>query len=197
MQLLRRTFTNRIASLDFTMKAPADFVDRTPASKKQDFAKQSAYAPLLALVLPSDQVSIDVSARPGHGNGTVREWFTQFCIDHEIRLLSIGPTYVGGLRKNHPVIMAGGLRGEDDKEEVMSFVALEDGGRFMVARATCTRELEPRYMSILEESIYSLELLCHKGPTARLDDDGAKYEIEILQDDPQNEKPSVPAAWAW
>lgn len=184
MPLVRKTFTDRPARLDFTMNLPEEFVETQQAREKHDFGQERVHAPLLICAPPTEQAAIRITARPGLSGGTVRDWFQSFCIHHEIRLLSIGPTYVGGLRKNHPAIMAGGLTGEDDTEMVFSFVAIEDGGRFIVASASCTRRLEPRRMSTLEKCIHSFELLHHLGPTVNVEDNGAKYEIEILEEQP-------------
>jgi hypothetical protein len=189
MTLDRRTFTGRRAALDFTLMVPAGFVEAESPAKTCDFRDPDVYAPLLVLASPVKGIGISIAARPAASEGTVREMFQLYCTGREIRLLSIGPTYVGGLRKNHPAIIATGLQGGDDTEMVMSFIAIEDGGRFVVAQAMCTRKQEPRHMSMLEKSIYSLELHYHKGPTAQLEDNGATYAIEILQDEPLATEP--------
>jgi hypothetical protein len=192
MSLPQATFRDRPADLDFTMKTPVGFVEAKLPAEAHDFDQPHVCAPLLVLSSPVALALITVAGRPGYQNGTVRDWLVYLCQHNGIRLLSIGPAYVGGLHKNHPAIIATGLQDQNDTELVMSFVALEDGGRFLTAHALCPRELEPSYMGTLEACIHSIELLHHKGPTVNLDDNGGKYEIEIIDHDaekppPQNE----------
>ncbi|MBL0869680.1 MAG: hypothetical protein IBJ18_03790 [Phycisphaerales bacterium] len=181
MTLPRGTFKNRLAQLDFTMKTPVGFVEAPIPDEQRDFEQPHVSAPLLVLASPVALAVIAVAGRPAYSDGTVRDWFEYLCRHFGITLLSIGPAYVGGLHKNHPAIIATGLQHQDGTELVMSFVAFEDGGRFVTAHAMCPRELEPSYMKTLEQCIFSIELLHHKGPTVNLDNNGAKYEIEIIQ----------------
>lgn len=183
MPLPRKTFTNRLANLDFTMKMPVGFVEAPMPSEDYDFDKPHVSAPLMLTASPVAMALIAVAGRPAYSDGTVREWFEFLCKHFGITLLSIGPAYVGGLRKNHPAIIATGLQVQDDTELVMSFVAFEDGGRFVTAHAMCPRELEPSYMSTLEACIHSVELLHHKGPTVRLEKDGPEYHIDLIEHD--------------
>jgi hypothetical protein len=189
MSLPQATFRDRLADLDFTMKTPVGFVEATPPAETLDFDQPQVCAPLLVLSSPVALALITVAGRPGYENGTVRDWFVYLCHQNGIRLLSIGPAYVGGLHKNHPAIIATGLQEQNDTELVMSFVAMEDGGRFLTAHALCPRELEPSYMATLEACINSIELLRHKGPTVNLDDNGGKYEIEIIEHDADKPPP--------
>ena len=192
MSLPRATFRDRLAELDFTMKTPVGFVEAKLPTEAHDFEQPHVCAPLLVLSSPVALALITVAGRPGYENGTVRDWLVFLCQHHGVRLLSIGPAYVGGLHKNHPAIIATGLQEQNGTELVMSLVAMEDGGRFLSARALCPRELEPTYMEKMERCIHSIELLRHKGPTVNLDDNGGKYEIEIIDHDadkppPENE----------
>lgn len=192
MSLPRATFRDRLADLDFSMKTPVGFVEAKLPTEAHDFDQPHVCAPLLVLSSPVALALITVAARPGHENGTVRDWLVFLCQHNGIRLLSIGPAYVGGLHKNHPAIIATALQEQNDTELVMSLVAMEDGGRFLTAHALCPRELEPSYMGTMERCIHSIELLHHKGPTVNLDDNGGKYEIEIIDHDadkppPENE----------
>jgi hypothetical protein len=192
MSLPQAIFRDRLSDLNFTMKTPVGFVEAKLPAEAHDFDQPHVCAPLLVLSSPVALALITVAGRPGYQNGTVRDWLVYLCQHNGIRLLSIGPAYVGGLHKNHPAIIATGLQDQNDTELVMSFVALEDGGRFLTAHALCPRELEPSFMGTLEECIHSIELLRHKGPTVNLDDNGGKYEIEIIDHDadkppPQNE----------
>lgn len=192
MSLPRATFRDRLADLDFSMKTPVGFVEAKLPTEAHDFDQPHVCAPLLVLSSPVALALITVAARPGYENGTVRDWLVFLCQHNGIRLLSIGPAYVGGLHKNHPAIIATGLQEQNGTELVMSLVAMEDGGRFLSAHALCPRELEPSYMGTMERCIHSIELLRHKGPTVNLDDNGGKYEIEIIDHDadkppPENE----------
>lgn len=183
MPLPRKTFSNRLANLDFTMKMPVGFVEAPMPSEDYDFDKPHVSAPLMLTASPVAMALIAVAGRPAYSDGTVREWFEFLCKHFGITLLSIGPAYVGGLRKNHPAIIATGLQVQDGTELVMSFVAFEDGGRFVTAHAMCPRELEPSYMSTLEACIHSVELLHHKGPTVKLEKDGPEYHIDLIEHD--------------
>ncbi|HLP83764.1 MAG TPA: hypothetical protein VK157_05395 [Phycisphaerales bacterium] len=183
MSLPRKTFTNRLANLDFSMKMPVGLVEAPMPSEDYDFDKPHVSAPLMLTASPVAMALIAVAGRPAYSDGTVREWFEYLCKHFGITLLSIGPAYVGGLRKNHPAIIATGLQVQDGTELVMSFVAFEDGGRFVTAHAMCPRELEPSYMSTLEACIHSVELLHHKGPTVKLEKDGPEYHIDLIEHD--------------
>jgi hypothetical protein len=189
MSLPRKTFTNRLANLDFTIKMPVGFVEAPLPNETYDFDKPHVSAPLMLTASPVAMALIAVAGRPAYGDGSVREWFEYLCKHFGITLLSIGPAYVGGLRKNHPAIIATGLQVQDGTELVMSFVAFEDGGRFVTAHAMCPRELEPSYMSTLEKCIYSIELLHHQGPTVKLEKDGPEYHIDIIQHEPDMPPP--------
>jgi len=178
----RSTFHELPLDLDFTMKVPVGFA-QTGLGLGCGIGRAPGCVPLLELASTGECAGIVVVGRAKIGEGTVRDRFAALCPECGITLLSIGPAYVGGLEKNHPAILATGLHREGDSELVMSFVAMEDGGRFLVAQAICTRELEPRFMKRLEACIYSIELLRHRGPTAKLDDDGATYDIEIIEPD--------------
>lgn len=180
----RATFTGRMADLDFTMKVAAGFVEAVLPTEEHDFDQPHVCAPLLLLSSPVARAAITVAARPGFASGTVRDWLVFLCQHNGIRLLSIGPAYVGGLHKNHPAIIATALQEQNGTELVMSLVAMEDGGRFVTAHAMCPRELEPSYMKKMEASLFSIELLRHKGPTVNLEDNGAKFEIEIIAPEP-------------
>ncbi|MBS0188130.1 MAG: hypothetical protein JSS51_08670 [Planctomycetes bacterium] len=187
MSLSRSTFRDRPADLDFTMKLPAGFVEAELPELNCGIARARGWVRLLELSSASEYATITVVGCGRVGDGTVRDQFVAMCPDFGITLLSIGPAYVGGLHKNHPAILATGLCRQKNRELVLSFVAIEDGGRLLLAQALCTREVEPSYMSTLEACIFSLELLRHKGPTINLDDSGAKYDIEII--DRQAEMP--------
>ncbi|HLO41519.1 MAG TPA: hypothetical protein VK176_10885 [Phycisphaerales bacterium] len=184
MKLQRGTWAGQFADLDFTMKTPAGFAE-APLSPCPSSAQRGdglhIMTPLVVLKPTEPGVSLSISGRVGCGDGTVREWFTDFCAQSDIRLLSIGPAYVGGLRKNHPAILASGLVEHEGEDLVLSFVVIEDGGRVLLAKVMCTRDAEERHMHTLEKCMYSLELLRHQGPTLRLDHDGARYDIEILE----------------
>ena len=179
--------------LDFTMKTPVGFVEAKLPAEVHDFDQPHVCAPLLVLSSPVALALITVAGRPGYENGTVRDWLVYLCQHNGIRLLSIGPAYVGGLHKNHPAIIATALQQQNDTELVMSLVAMEDGGRFLTAHALCPRELEPSYMGTMEACIHSIELLRHKGPTVNLDDNGGKYEIEIIDHDADKPPPESEA----
>ena len=181
MPLPRKNFTGRLADLDFTMKTPVGFVEAELPAEEHDFTQPHVAAPLLLLASPVAMAVIAVAGRPAYSEGSVRDWLTYLCAHFGIRLLSIGPAYVGGLDKNHPAIIATALQDKDGTELVMSVVALEDGGRFVTAHAMCPRELEPSYMRTMEKCIHSLELLHHKGPTARLDDNGGTWTIDLIK----------------
>ena len=192
MSLPRSTFRDRPADLDFAMKLPVGFVEAELPALNCGIAGAPGCVRLLELSSPSEYAAITVAGRARIGEGTVRDQFAALCPACAITLLSIGPAYVGGLLKNHPAILATGLNRQKDRELVMSFVAMEDGGRLLLAQAMCTRELEPSFMRTLEECIYSIELVRHKGPTVNLDDNGGKYDIEIIEHDadmppPENE----------
>lgn len=189
MSLPRKTFSNRAAAFDFTMKTPVGFVEAEQPRVEYDFGPPHVSALLLRLASPVAAAVITVAGRPAHADGTVRDWFQSLCNHLGITLLSIGPAYVGGLRKNHPAIIATGVQVREGTELVMSFVAFEDGGRFVTASAVCPRELEPECMSTLETCIHSIELLHHRGPTARLDDNGGVWDIEIIT----HEQPEFPS----
>lgn len=189
MSLPQATFRDRLADLDFTMKTPVGFAEAKLPAEAHDFDQPQVCAPLLVLSSPVALALITVAARPGYENGTVRDWLVYLCQHNGIRLLSIGPAYVGGLHKNHPAIIATALQEQNDTELVMSLVAMEDGGRFLTAHALCPRELEPSYMGTMEACIHSVELLRHKGPTVRLEDNGATYEIEIIAHDADKPPP--------
>lgn len=188
----RATFRNRLADLDFTMKTPKGFVDATPPPEEHQFDQPHVCAPLLILTSPVALAVLTVASRPGYADGTVRDWFTFLCRHNGIRLLSIGPAYVGGLHKHHPAILAAGLQDQNGVELVMSLVALEDGGRFVTASAMCPRELEPSFMKPMESCLHAFELLRHKGATTKLDDNGGTWQTEIItrehdQPPPENE----------
>lgn len=183
MSLPRKTFTNCLANLDFTMKLPVGFIEPPMPSEEYDFDKPHVSAPLMLTASPVALAIIAVAGRPAYRDGTVRDWFEYLCRHFGITLLSIGPAYVGGLRKNHPAIIATGLQVQDGTELVMSFIAFEDGGRFVTAHAMCPRELEPSYMGTLEACIHSIELLYHRGPTVRLEPDGPEYHIDLIEHD--------------
>lgn len=193
MSLPQATFRDRLADLDFTMKTPVGFVEAKLPAEVHDFDQPHVCAPLLVLSSPVALALITVAGRPGYENGTVRDWLVYLCQHNGIRLLSIGPAYVGGLHKNHPAIIATALQQQNDTELVMSLVAMEDGGRFLTAHALCPRELEPSYMGTMEACIHSIELLRHKGPTVNLDDNGGKYEIEIIDHDADKPPPESEA----
>lgn len=184
MSLPRKNFTGRLANLDFTMKLPVGFFEATLPEQDHDFTQPHVCAPLLVLSSPIALAVITISARPAYGDGTVRNWIEFLCRHDGITLLSIGPAYVGGLHKNHPAILATGVQVQDGTELVMSFVAMEDGGRFVTATAMCPRELEPSYMRTLELCIHSLELLHHQGPTVKLDENGGDWTIDIIRHEP-------------
>lgn len=184
MSLPRKTYTNRYADLDFSMKIPMGFVECDLPTDVPDFSRPDVSLPLLVMAAPVDMTLIAVAARPAYLEGTVRDWLVSVCERFNIRLLSIGPTYVGGLRKNHPAIMATGLQDKDGTELVMSIVALEDGGRFVTIHAMCPREIEPTHMSTMEGCIHSFELIRHKGVTAKLDDNGQIWETTLVQHEP-------------
>ncbi|MBX3380765.1 MAG: hypothetical protein KF805_11790 [Phycisphaeraceae bacterium] len=179
----RSTFHERPLDLDFIMKVPAGFAQERFSELECGIGRASGFVALLELSAAGELAGVSVVGRANFGEGTVRDQFVALCPECGITLLSIGPAYVGGLHKNHPVILATGLNRQGDSELVMSFVAMEDGGRFLVAQALCTRKLEPRFMQRLEACIYSIELLRHKGPTAKLDDNGGKYDIDIIEAD--------------
>ncbi|MBN8599057.1 MAG: hypothetical protein J0L78_15400 [Planctomycetes bacterium] len=181
MPASRLTFRDRPSDLDFVLKVPLGFTEMELAGQGCGIGLAAGFDRLLELSSPGVDAEILVVGRANLGAGTVRDQFAALCPECAITLLSIGPAYVGGLHKNHPAILATGLHKRGEKELVMSFVALEDGGRFVIAQALCTRELEPKRMKRLEECIYSLELVRHKGPTAKLDDNGGTYEIEIIE----------------
>lgn len=181
MSVSRSTFRDREADLDFIMKVPVGFAESGLSGLECGLGRAHGFTPLLELSSAGVCAGILVVGRANFGVGTVRDQFTALCPECGITLLSIGPAYVGGLHKNHPAILATGLHRDRDNELVMSFVAMEDGGRFVVAQALCTRGLEPRFMKRLEDCIHSIELVRHKGPTANLDDNGGKYDIEIVE----------------
>lgn len=184
MPLPRKTFTNRLADLDFGMKVPVGFVEAEVPEESHDFDQPHVMAPLLVLASPVALAVITVAGRPAYSDGTVRDWFEFLCRHHGIRLLSIGPAYVGGLHKNHPAIIATGLQEQNGTELVMSFVAFEDGARFLTAHALCPHELEPSYMRTLEQCLFSIELARHRGTTARLDDNGGNWTTQIISHEP-------------
>ncbi|GJQ31001.1 MAG: hypothetical protein HBSAPP03_28850 [Phycisphaerae bacterium] len=184
METRRATFRNRLADLDFTMKVPTGFVEAELPPEEHDFDTPHVCAPLALLSSPVALAVITVAARPGYADGTVRDWLTYLCAHHGIRLLSIGPAYVGGQHKNHPAIIATALQEQNGTELVMSLVALEDGGRLVTAHAMCPRELEPSFMRVMETCLHSLELLRHKGPTVNPEDNGGKYDIEFIAPEP-------------
>lgn len=181
MSVSRSTFHERPLDLDFIMKVPVGFAESGLSGLACGIGRASSFVSLLELSSAGVCAGISVAGRGKFGKGTVRDQFAALCPECGITLLSIGPAYVGGLHKNHPAILATGLHRDGKNELVMSFVAMEDGGRFLVAQGLCTRGLEPRFMKRLEECIFSIELLRHKGPTANLEDNGAKYNIEIIE----------------
>lgn len=183
MTLPRKTFSGRMAELDFSMKTPIGFVEAQLPAEEIDFSDPSVSVPLLVMMSPVAMAVITVAARPAFDDGTVRDWLEFLCGRHGITLLAAGPGYVGGLHKNHPAVIAAGIQVQQETELVLSLVAMEDGGRLVTAHAMCPRELEPSYMSTLEACIHSLELLHHKGPTARLERDAPVFDIEIIQHD--------------
>ncbi|MBL8885017.1 MAG: hypothetical protein JNK16_00030 [Phycisphaerales bacterium] len=181
MSVSRSTFHERPLDLDFIMKVPVGFAEKGLAGLACGIGRAPGFVPLLEISSPGVCAGISVMGRANFGEGTVRDQFVALCPECGITLLSIGPAYVGGLHKNHPALLATGLHRDGENELVMSFVAMEDGGRFVVAQALCTRELEPRFMKRLEDCIYSIELVRHKGPTVNPEDNGSKYDIEILE----------------
>ncbi len=191
-----QTFGGRLANLDFIMKVPREFVETALPKEDSNFDSPSVCAPLLHLSSPGAKSQVHVAYRPGYNEGTVRQWFEYLTGQHAVRLLSIGPAYVGGLRKNHPAIVATALQELKGTELVMSYVAFEDGGRLVIAHAQCPRELEPRFMRSMEQGIHSIELLHHKGPTADLEGDGRKWDIDIVQSTCKEVTPEQEAA-AW
>lgn len=189
MSLPRSVFRERPADLDFIMKLPVGFVEQDLPDLNCGIARTPGCVRLLELSSPSEYAAITVVGRARIGEGTVRDQFVALCPEFAITLLSIGPAYVGGLHKNHPAILATGLNRQNDRELVMSFVAMEDGGRFLLVQAVCMRELEPSFMGTLEACVHSIELVRHKGPTVSLDDNGGKYDIEIIEHDADSPPP--------
>ncbi|XVJ59106.1 MAG: hypothetical protein HEQ23_06770 [Tepidisphaera sp.] len=182
MALLQKNHLDRPSGLNFTMKTPSDFVksDGGPTG----FANPEPSVVLLSLSAPAAPVSLLIAHHPNLTTGPVRDRLVSLLAGESTRLLSIGPSYVGGVRKNHPAILATALHGEDEDELVLSIVALEDGNRFLTARVICPREFEPTFMPKLERCIHSFELIHHLGPTVKLEQDGPDYEIDLITRDP-------------
>lgn len=182
MALLQKNHLSRPNGLDFTMKTPSDFIPKDVAHVA--CAPHEPSVALLSLTAPSAPVSLIIAHHPDRTDGPVRERLVSLLADEGVRLLSIGPSYVGGVRKNHPAILATGLHGEDEDELILSIVAVEDGNRFLTARVICPREHEPAFMRKLERCIHSFELLHHLGPTVKLEQDGPDYQIDLIVRDP-------------
>lgn len=165
---VRRTFTGKLADLDFSMDAPAGFVEPPFPVEEYDFSTPTVSAPLALLSSDVALALVAVAARPAYEDGSVRQWL-EFLAEHfGITLVGIGPGLLGE-GGCHRGIVAEGVQVQEGTRLRLTLAAMEDGGRLVTAHGMCPEELWSAFGPRLVKAVRSITLARPKGPTAAVE----------------------------
>lgn len=151
-----QTYTNlsvaaQIADLAFSLDVPDHWHRPALPEQSPDFSQPDAFAMLLMMVAPMSPVVLAVMARPGFGDGTLRDWAMYLLNAQQMKPVSIERRSVG------PMESLAGVAHQAESDigpRSISFAFIEDGGRlvglFLNGPHEMTELIEPVFDRVLE-----------------------------------------------
>ncbi len=161
-------FPALLADLGFSLDVPDGFADPGTPHEDVDFENSVVCAPLVLLASPVATAIITVMARPAYETGSVLQWLRFLTNFHGLTLSNVRSGTIGKGGR-HPAILADAEQDQEGMKLRLTMVAIEDGGRFVMAQGLCPAELWPSYGEAMTRAVRSLSLTRPQGPKYDLD----------------------------
>jgi hypothetical protein len=161
LDLQPREVPARIASLDFVVELPSDWISHPLPDDALDFDNPAFLVPLTLVTAPHAVIVWSAAARPGYDEGTLSDWARYLLGEHGLTPQSFGETLLGEL----PAIVGEAEQPSDYGPMRVRFAFAEDGGRLINVSLSAPTQLasaiEPAWLATLS----TFRLGTPHGPT--------------------------------
>ncbi|MCC2657489.1 MAG: hypothetical protein K0Q76_2597 [Panacagrimonas sp.] len=161
LDLQPRDVPARIASLDFVVDLPADWVSHPLPDETLEFDNPAFLVPLTLVTAPHAVIVWSAAARPGYEEGTLSDWARYLLGEHGLAPQSFGEAFLGEL----PAIVGESEQPSDYGPMRVRFAFAEDGGRLINVSLSAPTQLASAIEPVWRATLSSFKLGTPHGPT--------------------------------